>query len=81
MATHAVNGEYTLEYLESLPTLLISQADDLKIKTPHREVWLSRCHVEDGEPFDNRVTELVWDAVIEEWVVVAEYPAVEQEGR
>lgn len=48
--------EYKLEYLKSLPTLCTSQADDLKIERPCRRVWLSRCGVEDGEPYGNKVT-------------------------
>ena len=48
--------DYSLEFLESLPTLAVGQADNLKIDSKTTRVWLSRCTVEDGEPFDNKVT-------------------------
>jgi hypothetical protein len=48
--------EVSLDELEELPTLCQGQADDLKIESPDERVWLSRCGVEDGEPWDNKVT-------------------------
>jgi hypothetical protein len=54
--------EVPLDELEDLPTLHQGQADDCKIETvnadgrPVERVWLSRCGVEDGEPWDNKVT-------------------------
>jgi hypothetical protein len=50
---------YSLAELESLPTLCVGQADDLKIDTPIRQVWLSRCGIADGEPCENKVTVMV----------------------
>lgn len=47
---------YTLKELKALPTLSTGQADSLKIETANTRVWLSRCTVEDGEPYDNKVT-------------------------
>jgi hypothetical protein len=47
---------YSLAYLEKLPTLCVSQADDLKIDKNGTRIWLSRCGSEDGEPYDNKVT-------------------------
>lgn len=45
------------ELLDSLPTLYQGQADDCKIRTSDgAEVWLSRCGLEDGEPFAHTVT-------------------------
>jgi hypothetical protein len=47
--------------LENSPTLCEGQAEDLKAEltlrngTPAR-VWLSRCGVEDGEPWENTVS-------------------------
>ena len=47
--------------IENLPTLSEGQADDLKVETtlgdgtPAR-VWLSRCGVADGEPWENTVS-------------------------
>jgi hypothetical protein len=45
-----------LAYYKRLPTLCTGQADDLKIDTGRMRVWLSRCSVEDGEPYDNKIT-------------------------
>lgn len=54
---HRARCEYlTLDELQSLPTLCVGQADDLKWEDGQTRVWLSRCGVEDGEPFDNAVT-------------------------
>lgn len=51
------DGErYTAAELEELPTIAEGQADDLKIETASTRVWLSRCSVEDGEPFNDKVT-------------------------
>ena len=47
---------YSLEELEALPTLSVGQADDLKVDTGDTRVWLSRCTVEDGEPYNNKVS-------------------------
>lgn len=46
----------TLSELESMPTLSVGQADDLKYETDDTRVWLSRCGIADGEPFNNKVT-------------------------
>ena len=42
--------------LEGLPTLAVGQCCDLKIDDGTNRVWLCRCGVEDGMPFDNSVT-------------------------
>lgn len=47
---------YTLSELEALPTLAVGQTDDLKIDDGKKRVWLSRCSVEDGEPYNDKVT-------------------------
>jgi len=47
---------FTLDELESLPTLSVGQADNLKVDTGTVRVWLSRCTVDDGEPYNNKVT-------------------------
>jgi len=39
--------------LEALPVLSQGQAHDLHIDTGIYRVWLSRCSIEDGEPFRN----------------------------
>ena len=43
------------ELLETLPTLGESQACNLKIDTGDFRVWISRCGLADGEPFENTV--------------------------
>lgn len=68
-----MNERYTLEELESLPTLSVGQADDLKVDTGNTRVWLSRCSVEDGEPYDNKVT--VERLAEGRWVEVETYQA------
>ncbi len=47
---------YTLAELEALPTLSQGHTDDLKVETENTRVWLSRMTVEDGEPYNNKVT-------------------------
>ena len=47
---------YSLQQLITLPTIGDSQFDNLKIETETTRVWLSRCGVEDGEPYPNKVT-------------------------
>lgn len=60
--------EHTLRELEALPTLTQGQADDLKWESDTRRVWLSRCDVADGEPWDNKVTVEV--LVAGDWIEV-----------
>lgn len=64
---------YTLAELRRLPTLAEGQADDLKVEVPGKRIWLSRCTVEDGEPFNNKVT--VEKLVDGRWVEVGCYEA------
>lgn len=37
------------------PTLSQGQVDDLKIDTGQTRYWVSRCGIEDGEPFEKTV--------------------------
>lgn len=69
---------YTLEELQALPTLAQGQTDNLKVEfaSMGREidtrVWLARTGVEDGEPYDNRVSiEKLRDGA---WVEVESFP-------
>lgn len=64
---------YTLTELEAMTTISVSQADDLKVETKDTRVWLSRCGIEDGEPFDNKVT--VEKLIDGQWVETEIYPA------
>lgn len=64
---------YGLAELQRLPTLSTGQADDLKIDDEETRVWLSRCTVADGEPYNNKVTiERLTDG---RWVVADTYEA------
>lgn len=65
--------QHSLSELESLITLAVGQADDLKIDTGAHRVWLSRCTVADGEPYDNKVTHE--ELVAGRWTTTAIYPA------
>jgi len=47
---------YTLQELTDRPVLCVGQADNLVIETDDTRVWLSRCGVEDGEPYEDKVT-------------------------
>jgi hypothetical protein len=63
---------YTAEELDAMNTLAIGQADDLKLEDGDTRVWLSRCTVEDGEPYNNKVT--VERLIDGRWETVREYP-------
>lgn len=52
---------YTLQELEAMPTLCVGQAADLKVDDGNIRVWLSRCDVASGEPYDNKVTVEMYD--------------------
>lgn len=53
---HPGHHLWTLDELEALPTLCVGQADDLKYDDGIYRVWLCRCGVDDGMPFDHQVT-------------------------
>ena len=64
---------FSLEELESLKTISTGQADDLKINDGLWRVWLSRCTIDDGEPYNNKVTvEYCYNGC---WLTEQEYPA------
>jgi hypothetical protein len=50
-----------------------SLADNLKIESDSERVWLSRCTVEDGEPFDGHVT--VERLIAGSWIMVEHWQA------
>ena len=62
---------YTATELEVLPTLCVSQADDLKIEKPGLRVWLCRCTVDDGAPVDDMVS--IEELIDDRWVVTSTY--------
>lgn len=47
---------YSLEELEEMETISIGQADNLKVETEDTRIWLCRCGIDDGMPYDNQVT-------------------------
>jgi hypothetical protein len=80
--SNALDGKYlelTLEELEELEPIAQGQADDLLIEDGDTRVWLSRCGVEDGEPFDNAVTIerriMRGDPPRSYWEEIEKYPA------
>ena len=66
---------YTLQELEAMPTLTVGQADNLKIENETIRIWLSRCSVADGEPYDNKVTVEMYDDLHGEWYEHHSYQA------
>ena len=42
--------------LDASPTLCVGQSCDLKYEGGGYRVWLSRCGIDDGEPFENTIT-------------------------
>lgn len=72
--------ELTLSFLEEQPVLSTGQTDDLRIEIESEgyilRVWLARTGVDDGEPFDNKVTlEVRANEGNSRWEVLEEYPA------
>ena len=56
-----------------MPTLSKGQFDDLKYDNGRIRVWLSRCSKDDGEPYNNKVTE---EKLIDgKWEIVNVYEA------
>jgi NAD(P)H-flavin reductase len=65
--------KYSLQELENRPTLRVGQYANLKVDNSKRRVWLSRMSVEDGEPFNNKVT--VERLIEGRWIEVESYEA------
>ena len=63
---------FTTEELEDMETLSQGHFDNLKVNTKDVKVWLSRCTVEDGEPYNNKVT--VENLIDGRWIIVDTYP-------
>ena len=57
-----------------MKTLSVGQADDLKFDDGKTRVWLSRCTVADGEPYDHKVTEE--ELINGKWIVTDTYKAI-----
>lgn len=47
---------YTAEQLRRMPTISTGQADDLKVESDCERVWICRCGVTDGMPYDDAVS-------------------------
>ena len=62
----------TADELRDLPTLSTGQADNLKIDNGETRVWLCRCGVEDGMPYNDAIT--VENLIDGRWVKVDQYP-------
>lgn len=73
----APHRNYTVAELDEMPDLAEGQADNLKYedKAEGVQVWLSRCTVQDGEPFNNKVTLCVWNRTTAKWEEREIYPA------
>jgi len=65
---------YTFKELKNLPTLSVGQAENLKLETAKIRVWLSRCKKEDGEPYNNKVTEEQY--LNGQWITTRAYKAI-----
>lgn len=65
----------TADDLRELPTLSVSQADDLKLDDGTYRYWLCRCGVEDGMPYDDAIT--VEKLIDGRWVTIDQYPGGE----
>ncbi|MGB8686066.1 MAG: hypothetical protein WCD53_01810 [Microcoleus sp.] len=63
----------TLSELKNLTTLYSGQFGDLKIETDNTRVWLARTSIEDGEPYDNKVT--IEKFIDGTWIIIEEYQA------
>ena len=72
---------FNADALRQRPTITTSQAGDVKYDEDGVRVWLSRCTVEDGEPYDTKVTIALREMVpitpddpYGEWQTLIEYP-------
>lgn len=72
-ASASKTKRYTLKYLTNRKTLHVGHFDDLKIERPGYRVWLSRCTIADGMPYNNQV--VIEELINGEWRTTAEYQA------
>ena len=64
---------YKVGELEDRETLAVGQTDDLKIDTGDTRVWVARTTVEDGEPYNNRVSVEKFNQKSGRWEIVDEH--------
>jgi len=69
----AVFKKHLLKDLEKRKTLAVGQTDDLKIDTGTTRVWVARTTIEDGEPFNNRISVEKFNRKTGRWEIVDEY--------
>lgn len=67
-----IHDRPTARELDAMPVLAEGQADNLHIDNEDGvRIWLSRCGLEDGEPFENTVTVEAYNG--NRWETVATY--------
>lgn len=67
------HDSHTAGELRDMPTLAVGQTDNLKIDNGDGwRVWLARTTVEDGEPYDDRISVEHYDG--QRWETVNDYP-------
>lgn len=64
-----------LSTLQKRSTIRQGHTDDLKLETRTRRVWLSRMTVADGMPYENQVTEEIYNGHEGKWVTMKIYEA------
>ena len=62
---------FTLDDLQEMETIHSGQYDNLKFDNGKIRVWLSRCGIEDGMPFNNAIT--VEKLIDGRWETIEEY--------
>lgn len=65
---------YTADEIRDLPTLCVGQCCNLKVDTGAVRVWLCRCGVDDGMPYDDQITVEVLNPKNFCWEEVEVYP-------
>lgn len=66
---------FSLQELEAMPTLCVGQADNLRVDHGAIRIWLSRCGVADGEPYENKVTVEMYSTRRGAWFTSLTYQA------
>lgn len=73
-------NRYTLAELQAMPTLVVGQADDLKVEKDGTRVWLARVGRAQGMPYDNMVSVQTFGTHGQGgrsfWKVIEEYQAL-----
>lgn len=72
---YGIKPRYTLQELKDSKTISQDQTSDLKVEGRGVRVWLSRCTVADGEPYNNKVTVEFYHQYKGRWEIWEEYEA------